>query len=58
MLGSSRVAAQLAASQERLGSMSDDDDDDFNNESTSRSSEWSLSFTFFAETLYALPSNP
>jgi hypothetical protein len=28
MLGSSRVAAQLAASQEGLGSMSDDDDDD------------------------------
>jgi hypothetical protein len=29
MLGSSRVAAQLAASQEGLSSMSDDDDDDF-----------------------------
>jgi hypothetical protein len=28
MLGSSRVAAQLAASQEGLSSMSDDDDDD------------------------------
>jgi hypothetical protein len=28
MLGSSRVAAQLAASREGLGSMSDDDDDD------------------------------
>jgi hypothetical protein len=27
MLGSSRVAAQLAASQEGLGSMSDDDDE-------------------------------
>jgi hypothetical protein len=27
MLGSSRVAAQLAASQEGLSSMSDDDDD-------------------------------
>jgi hypothetical protein len=27
MLGSSRVAAQLAASQEELSSMSDDDDD-------------------------------
>jgi hypothetical protein len=30
MLGSSRVAAQLAASREGLGSMSDDDDDDGN----------------------------
>jgi hypothetical protein len=28
MLGSSRVAAQLAASQEGLSSVSDDDDDD------------------------------
>jgi hypothetical protein len=28
MLGSSRVAAQLAASQEGLSSMSDDEDDD------------------------------
>jgi hypothetical protein len=28
MLGRSRVAAQLAASQEGLSSMSDDDDDD------------------------------
>jgi hypothetical protein len=28
MLGSSQVAAQLAASREGLGSMSDDDDDD------------------------------
>jgi hypothetical protein len=28
MLGSSRVAAQLAASQEGLSSTSDDDDDD------------------------------
>jgi hypothetical protein len=28
MLGSCRVAAQLAASQEGLSSMSDDDDDD------------------------------
>jgi hypothetical protein len=28
MLGSSRVAAQLAASQEGLSSMSDDDDDE------------------------------
>jgi hypothetical protein len=29
MLGSSRVGAQLAASQEGLGSMSDDDDDEY-----------------------------
>jgi hypothetical protein len=29
MLGRSRVAAQLAASQEGLGSMSDDDDEYF-----------------------------
>jgi hypothetical protein len=29
MLGSSRVAAQLAASPEGLGSMSDDDDDEY-----------------------------
>jgi hypothetical protein len=34
MLGSSGVAAQLAASQEGLSSMSDDDDDDYYMKST------------------------